>query len=466
MNTSSSIKRSRSLSPEIKPAKRPKREKPLSTRNVLGTEWELKYLRSQIANHRHKLSKTEATLSQLHKERREHEEIFMKEKTQLLMQAQVDREKIRKLQGDQTKLVSSTREANAAKAAAEAKHSQLLETLGTMVITGLRDKSIWASTTPKLSDSVDDKDLLLFSSSALKNDSETESKLSETADVEGLSMISSTPFKNDSRTERTLNDIAENRGALSMISSASSHKSGFSLASSTPLKNTSDAERLLRDSGNKSSFSLTLSALPENNQTSEKLSAPAEKKIMVTLTPATPLRNNSVAARQLNDSVETDTGSLTSSTLSDKNSEEEKQLSATVVNKGMLLTAIPERRSLPVSVPMVNIEKSGNPGANTSKNDSRKVIGTYRILPSHQKYFDIVWREGFTRDFTLEYPHQLVCNKCKKRFKRECAVKNHLWVVHYAGTYQCPHCSISTFRTIDNVKCHIKKLHPHLVPSV
>lgn len=155
--TSSSRKRSRSLSPVIDhpSAKFVKREESSSSTCVLKTDWELKYLRDQFASSRAKLLKAEATLSQLQKEVKESNETCEKQKNQLTLQTRKALELVQACKAERTKFLASARAADAAKAAAEAKHFQFLEQLGKLVSTSWKDKPATSSTLPGTSSEAD-----------------------------------------------------------------------------------------------------------------------------------------------------------------------------------------------------------------------------------------------------------------------------------------------------------------------
>lgn len=141
----SSSGRSWSVADPYKPSVYPNPDEQSYLRTVLETQWELKYLRSQVASHRTKLSETESTLSQVQKERKEREEIFKNEKTQLLMQAQVDKEKIKELQKENCRREFRTRVLESALKSSLADHSQLLQQLRALVATDVNDKSTMTS---------------------------------------------------------------------------------------------------------------------------------------------------------------------------------------------------------------------------------------------------------------------------------------------------------------------------------
>ncbi|XP_015114258.1 WEB family protein At5g16730, chloroplastic isoform X2 [Diachasma alloeum] len=114
-------------------AKRPKLETSNSSNpnnpsivSVPNSETENKCLKTELMTLRVRLSESEATVTQLHRIRREIEEIFDKERIMLQLQIKVDKELIDQLQVDLDKAVRSAHEALEAKTSAEAAMSQMV----------------------------------------------------------------------------------------------------------------------------------------------------------------------------------------------------------------------------------------------------------------------------------------------------------------------------------------------------
>ncbi|XP_015119253.1 mitotic spindle assembly checkpoint protein MAD1 [Diachasma alloeum] len=84
-----------------------------------GTPWEWRRLKAELVALRTRLSHTEATVTQLHKIRREIEEVFERDKHMLEMQAELDKQTIKQLELRLESSKKSTQEARESQAAAE-----------------------------------------------------------------------------------------------------------------------------------------------------------------------------------------------------------------------------------------------------------------------------------------------------------------------------------------------------------
>ncbi|XP_011297899.1 mitotic spindle assembly checkpoint protein MAD1 [Fopius arisanus] len=90
-----------------------------------GTPWEWRRLKGELVALRTRLSHTEATVNQLHKIRREIEEVFERDKHMLEMQAELDKQTIKQLELRVESSRKSTHDAREAQASAE---SELFQT--------------------------------------------------------------------------------------------------------------------------------------------------------------------------------------------------------------------------------------------------------------------------------------------------------------------------------------------------
>uniref|UniRef100_A0A6V7IDT1 Mitotic spindle assembly checkpoint protein MAD1 n=1 Tax=Bracon brevicornis TaxID=1563983 RepID=A0A6V7IDT1_9HYME len=109
--------------------------------SVPGTPWEWRRLKSEVVALKTRLSHTEATVSQLHKIRREIEEIFEKEKNMLEMQAELDKQTIKQLELRLDASRKSTHEAREAQAAAEAELYQVKTKLEQKIVALLNENA-------------------------------------------------------------------------------------------------------------------------------------------------------------------------------------------------------------------------------------------------------------------------------------------------------------------------------------
>uniref|UniRef100_A0A0C9RAI4 Fhad1_3 protein n=1 Tax=Fopius arisanus TaxID=64838 RepID=A0A0C9RAI4_9HYME len=86
-------------------------------------------------------------------------------------------------------------------------------------------------------------------------------------------------------------------------------------------------------------------------------------------------------------------------------------------------------------------------------------VGTYFILVSSAKFFQINW----SNEYKQLGPCQWYCKTCGHMEPRKFLVEEHVWGIHYGETFKCPHCPFhyknNHFKSRACVRSHMKTKH-------
>ncbi|XP_015114219.1 uncharacterized protein LOC107039221 [Diachasma alloeum] len=87
-------------------------------------------------------------------------------------------------------------------------------------------------------------------------------------------------------------------------------------------------------------------------------------------------------------------------------------------------------------------------------------IGKNHHVLVSSRFFEVNFRQEYSR---LEWG-QWACNKCPRILKNEQRAEDHVWVEHYGGKYECPHCTRSRtfFSCRQSIRVHNRKQHSRL----
>ncbi|XP_015114256.1 uncharacterized protein LOC107039249 [Diachasma alloeum] len=106
-------------------------------------------------------------------------------------------------------------------------------------------------------------------------------------------------------------------------------------------------------------------------------------------------------------------------------------------------------------------EHSCPPGLNIKKSPSRPLnVGKAHHVLVSSRFFKINWDKQYNQPKEGRW----VCNRCSRSFKSSARVIDHVWVEHYGGNYECPHCRPTGIKTLfkvsNSIRKHILKKHP------
>ncbi|XP_015126078.1 PH domain-containing rcdII [Diachasma alloeum] len=388
-----------SLSPSTEVSAVPSKRRKMETSNgsgvdsysndsILGTEWELKHTKRELAVLRVKLFETEAAGIQHHKLRKQIEELFEKEKSILQKQAQVDRETIEQLREDLKASMKSLREAREAKTVLEAQLS--------LAKTQMRNQIAGSLKTYKKSE-----ETIRLQNIELKDAKLTIERLNKEkriremreAPVGGKKSEALQKESQDEDEEVTAIVMKKEPVVVSSGDSSDQNETVILLANTSKRVSSPDSS----DSDDSSSVILPI------NQSSSSAALNNTTRIIVGLSP----RSSSFGGGKNEDDPSSPSSSDNSSEPLDQN---------------------PPSSS-----------NNSNDSENAMDRISRRLsIGNHYVLVSSEQFYQLDWDAERFRGGLGHW----CCKKCSYTSPNKVGIEDHVWTTHYGGKFECPHCDI------------------------